>query len=66
MTFHGRSLECRGGRSPLNKSEMHNMARRAWHESGVLTVRPEDVRAWEDRQHLVNIGNALYGQRSEK
>lgn len=66
MTYHARSLECHGGKSPMDQSELHAMARKAWHEHGILTVNPEVVESWADRQHLVNIATKIYGKRADQ
>lgn len=47
----------------MDESELHAMAMKAWHEHGILTVTPDTVENWADRQHLVNIATKLYGKR---
>lgn len=66
MTYHGRSLECRNGRSPMDDVEIQGMAKKAWQECGILTINPDTVQSWEDKQHLINIGNAMFGERREQ
>ena len=51
--------------SPKNEDELHGMRKRAWQQHGVLNVDPEIINNWEDKQHLINIGNKLYGEREE-
>lgn len=48
---------------PIDSKEMEAMARRAWHERGIAILWPERIKDEWDRQHVLNIANALYGKR---
>lgn len=37
---------------------------KAWHQQGVVVIKPEDVVSWEDRQLLVNLATQMYGARA--
>lgn len=58
-----RSLECRGPKAPLSADELQAMAMRCWIEQGVLVIRPDDVINDFDKQHIINIGNSIFGKR---
>lgn len=53
----------RASRAPANAEEIWAMRKRAWRESGVVTVRPEEVIDPFARQALINAANGLYGPR---
>mgnify|MGYP000508728728 CR=1 FL=1 len=51
-------------RTPTNAEEMEAMRRRAWHEQGVVSLRPEEINdAWE-RQVVINLAEARWGKRA--
>ena len=54
------------GKTAPNESDLQAMRKAVWHKQGVLVVDPEDIKNWEDKQHLINIGNKLHGKRAEK
>lgn len=51
------------GKAPANLSEMWTLRRRAWRESGVVVVRPEELADDFARQALVNAATRLFGAR---
>lgn len=44
-------------------AEMRDLHRQAWHEAGVLTIKPDDVDDDLIREILTRIGTELYGER---
>ena len=48
---------------PANPKEMEAMAQRAWRERGIVILWPDRMKDAWDRQHVLNIANALYGKR---
>lgn len=50
-------------KAPANLAEMWSMRRRAWRESGVLVLRPEELTDDFARQALVNAATRLFGER---
>lgn len=42
---------------------MDEMARRAWRREGIVILWPERLVDPWDRQHVLNLANALYGPR---
>jgi hypothetical protein len=58
----GSSL-CRARRAPANADEIWTMRKRAWRESGVVMVRPEEINDPFARQAVINAASALYGPR---
>jgi hypothetical protein len=51
-------------RTPANASELWTLRRRAWRESGVIVLRPEEIADDYARQALINAANALLGERA--
>ena len=49
--------------SPADAKEMEAMARRAWHERGIVILWPDRIKDEWDRQHVLNIAGHLYGKR---
>jgi hypothetical protein len=50
-------------KAPANLAEMWSMRRRAWRESGVLVLRPEELTDDFARQALINAATRLFGER---
>lgn len=50
-------------RTPADASELLTLRRRAWCESGVVVLRPEEIADEFARQALINAANALLGTR---
>jgi hypothetical protein len=55
--------------APLCREPDEGNARRgaawAWHEHGMLVLRPEWLNGWAQRQEAENMGNKLWGKRNE-
>jgi hypothetical protein len=51
------------GRSPAGVDHLWTLRRRAWRESGVVVLRPEEITDPFARQALVNAAQALFGPR---
>lgn len=47
----------------MSADELQAMAMRCWIEQGVLVIRPDDVINDFDKQHIINIGNSIFGKR---
>ena len=53
----------RGGLKVGNQHDYEAVKRNAFHDQDVLVVSVNDPRiSWEDRLHLKNIGERLYGK----
>ena len=53
------------GRAPANADEMWALRRRAWRESGVVVVRPEEIRDDAARRALVEAAKSMFGPRND-
>ena len=51
------------GETFANRPELRRMAAALFHKKGVVVIWPDEVRNEFDRQHLINIGEKLYGER---
>ena len=51
------------GKSPLNEDELRSLAAKAWHDLGIVVFKPEDIRNWADKQHLINLAERVFGKR---
>jgi hypothetical protein len=51
------------GRTPASDVELRALRRRAWHETGVVVLRPEEIDDAFARQALINAAQALFGRR---
>lgn len=51
------------GESRANRSELRAMAAALFHKRGVLVIWPDEVKSDFDRQHVLNVGEKLYGER---
>jgi hypothetical protein len=52
------------GRTPASDVELRALRRRAWHETGVVVLRPEEIDDAFARQALINAAQALFGPRA--
>lgn len=59
----GSSLARFAARAPTSAAEMLSLRCRAWRESGVAVLRPEEIADAFARQALVNAAEALFGPR---
>lgn len=50
-------------KAPANLAEMWSLRRRAWRESGVLVLRPEELTDDFARAALINAATRLFGER---
>jgi hypothetical protein len=50
-------------KAPASLAEMWSMRRRAWRESGVLVLRPEELTDDFARAALINAATRLFGER---
>lgn len=51
--------------TPWNDDELRAKAKRLWHDTGTVMVRPEWVGNDWDRQHMQNIAEKQFGKRKE-
>ena len=51
-------------RTAASDDELRALRRRAWQETGVVVLRPEDVEDAFARQALINVAQALFGPRT--
>jgi hypothetical protein len=51
------------GRSPAGIDHLWTLRRRAWRETGVVVLRPEEIADPFARQALINAAQALFGAR---
>ena len=47
----------------ISEAELERMAARAWHNFGIVLLRPEDLPNPLDRQALINVAERRYGRR---
>ncbi len=59
------SLASRVLRDPTPTEQLEPLRRAAWHQQGVITLRPEEITDEWLRQGLVNLAEKLYGKRQE-
>ena len=50
---------------PPDRKALNEMARRAWLRDGIAILWPDRIADPWDRQHVLNLANALYGERHE-
>lgn len=60
------SLGRRIGRSTWNTDEIHAAAKAAWHQRGVVMLRPDEIADEWVRQAVENEAVKLYGKRKER
>lgn len=65
MTALRSSLSRLQAQQPLDKLELDRLATRAWHELGILVVKPEGLRSDILRRGAETIGDQIYGRRRE-
>jgi len=53
-------------RTPADAQELEAMQRRAWHDYGVIVLRPEEIADDFTRQTVINLGNQKFGKRIPK
>jgi len=51
------------GKTPANAAELHALRRRAWRETGVVVLRPEEIADDFARQAVMNAATTLFGPR---
>lgn len=51
-------------RTAASDDELRALRRRAWQETGVIVLRPEDIEDAFARQALINAAQALFGPRA--
>jgi hypothetical protein len=56
----------RAPKAPANADEIWTMRKRAWRESGVVMVRPEEITDPFARQAVINAASTLYGPRPQE
>lgn len=52
-------------RSPMSAPDIWTLRRRAWRETGVVVLSPEEIPDALARQALINAANALFGPRPQ-
>ncbi len=50
---------------PLPDGEIRVLAAAAWHQHGIVLIRPGDLRNDLDKQAVINAVNKLYGHRRD-
>ena len=50
-------------RGPTPTEQLEPLRRAAWHQQGVITLRPEEITDEWLRQGVVNLAEKLYGRR---
>ncbi len=50
-------------KAAITDSELNSMAARAWHDHGIVLLRPEDLPNPFDRQSVINVAVKRYGKR---
>ncbi len=49
----------------LSEAQLLALAARAWHEYGIICLRPEELRDEFNRQAVVNAAVELFGKRAD-
>lgn len=52
--------------SPTPPEQLHRMAAAAFHKEDIVVIPLSKVTNDFDRQHIINVGEKLYGKRREK
>jgi hypothetical protein len=48
---------------PASKEELESMRKKAWHEQGLILIRPGEILDDWLRQGVINLANRLFGKR---
>jgi hypothetical protein len=59
----GNSLGGLAAKTPASPDELWAMRRRAWRDTGVAVLRPDDIADDFARQAVVNVAEKLFGPR---
>jgi hypothetical protein len=59
----GNSLGGLAAKTPASPDELWAMRRRAWRDTGVAVLRPDDIQDDFARQAVVNVAEKLFGPR---
>ena len=51
------------GESRADRSQLRAMAAALFHQKGVVVIWPDEIKSDFDRQHVMNVGEKLYGER---